>query len=75
MAIRIEHMEITFALRGILRIGWMKALFHQVRPETVNIRNVKNQPPPPDTSLAMFDIQNRSPSFVQSDVKYEPSLP
>jgi hypothetical protein len=53
----------------------MKALFHEVCPETVNIRNVKNQPPPLDTSIAVFEVQNRIPSFVWSDVKYEPSPP
>ena len=56
-------MEITFAPRGILRTVWMKAFFHEVRPETVNIRNVKNQPPPPDTSIAVFEVQNRIPVF------------
>ena len=39
-------MEITFAPRGILRTVWMKALFHEVRPETVNIRNVKKSAAP-----------------------------
>src|SRR5271167_3033674 len=63
MAIRIGHMEITFAPRGILRTVWMKAFFHEVRPETVNIRNVKNQPPPPDTSIAVFEVQHRIPAF------------
>ena len=47
-------MEITFAPRGILRTVWMKALVHEVGPETVNIRNVKNQPPAPNSSIAMF---------------------
>ena len=56
-------MEITFAPRGILRTVWMKAFFHEVRPETVNIRNVKNQPPPPDTSIAVFEVQNRAGVF------------
>ena len=58
-------MEITFAPRGILRTVWMKAFFHEVRPETVNIRNVKNQPPPPDTSIAVFEVQNRIPAFCR----------
>jgi hypothetical protein len=52
-------MEVTFAPRGILRTVWMKAFFHEVRPETVNIRNVKNQTPPPDTSIAVLKVQNR----------------
>src|SRR4029077_8861135 len=39
------------------------ALFHEVRPETVDIRNVKNQPPPPNTSIAVFEVQNRIPVF------------
>jgi hypothetical protein len=56
-------MEITFSPRGILRTLWMKAFFHEVRPETVDIRNVKNQPPPPDTSIAVFEVQNRIPVF------------
>ncbi len=63
MAIRIGQMEITFAPRGILRTLWMKPFFHEVRPETVDIRNVKNQPPPPDTSIAVFEVQNRIPVF------------
>src|SRR6266436_5977071 len=63
MAIRIGHMKITFAPRGILRTVWMKSLFHEVGPETVNIRNVKNQPPPPDTSIAVFEVQHRIPAF------------
>ena len=41
----------------------MKALFHEVGPETVNIRNVKNQPPPLDTSVAVFEVQNRVAVF------------
>ena len=68
-------MEVTFAPRGILRTLWIKAFFHEVRPETVNIRNVKNQPSPPDTSIAFFKVQNRIPAFVRSEVKYEPSPP
>jgi hypothetical protein len=56
MAIRIGQMEITFAPRGILGTLWMKPFFHEVRPETVDIRNVKNQPPPADTSIAVFDF-------------------
>ncbi len=68
-------MEVTFAPRGILRILWMKAFFHEVRPETVNIRNAKNQPPPLDTSITVFKVQNRIPAFVRSEVKYEPSPP
>ena len=66
-------MKITFTPRGIFWAVWIKALFHEVCPETVNIRNVKNQPPPLDTSIAVFEIV--SPSFVRSDVKYEPSPP
>src|ERR1700746_1765067 len=61
MAIRIGHMKITFTPRGILWAVWIKALFHEVCPETVNIRNVKNQPPPLDTSIAVFEVQNRIP--------------
>src|SRR5258708_20248796 len=63
MAIRIGQMEITFAPRGILRTVWMKGLFHEVRQEKVDNRNVKNQPPPPDTSIAVFEVQNRIPVF------------
>ena len=33
MAIGIEHMEITFAPRGILRRVGTKAAFRQVRPK------------------------------------------
>jgi hypothetical protein len=61
MAIRIGHMKITFTPRGIVWAVWIKALFHEVCPETVNIRNVKNQPPPLDTSIAVFEVQNRIP--------------
>jgi hypothetical protein len=32
-----------------------KPLFRKVRPETVNIRNVKNQPPPRNTSKSMVE--------------------
>jgi hypothetical protein len=52
-------MKITFAPRGIVWVVWMKALFHEVCPETINIRNVKNQPPPLDASSAVFEVQNR----------------
>ena len=62
-------MKITFTPRGILWAVWIKALFHEVCPETVNIRNVKNQPPPLDTSVALFEVQNRIPSFVRSGRK------
>ena len=64
MAIRIGHMEITFAPRGILRTVWMKAFFHKVRPETVNMRNVKNQPPPSDTSIAVFEGSESYPRLL-----------
>ena len=63
MAIRIVHMKIAFAPSGIVWAVWMKALFCKVCPETVNIRNVKNQPPPLDTGIAVFEIQNRIPVF------------
>ena len=53
-------MKITFAPRGIMWVVWMKALFHEVFPEMVNIRNVKNQPPPLNASIA-----------VRSEVKCE----
>ena len=56
-------MKITFTPRGIVWAVWIKALFHEVCPETVNIRNVKNQPPPLDTSIAVFEVQNRIPVF------------
>ena len=56
-------MKITFTPRGIVWPVWIKALFHEVCPETVNIRNVKNQPPPLDTSIAVFEVQNRVPVF------------
>ena len=67
MAIWIGHMKVTFAPRGIAWAVWMKALCHEVCPETVNIRNVKNQPPPLDSSIAVFRIV--WPSFMRSDVK------
>ena len=41
MPIGIEHMEITFAPRGILRRLGTKAAFAKVRPKAINIRNVK----------------------------------
>src|SRR5215468_10425213 len=63
MAIRIGHMKIAFTPRGILWAVWIKALFREVCPETVHIRNVKNQPPPLDTSIAVFEVQNRIPVF------------
>ena len=63
MAIRIGHMKITFAPRGIVWVVWMKALFHGVFPEMVNIRNVKNQPPPLNASIAVFEVQDRIPVF------------
>jgi hypothetical protein len=56
-------MKITFAPRGTVVVVWMKALFHEVCPKTVNVRNVKNQAPPLDTSIAVFEIQNRIPVF------------
>ena len=59
MAIRIGHMKITFTPRGILWAVWIKALFHEVCPETVNIRNVENQTPPLGNSIAVFEVQNR----------------
>ena len=68
-------MEVAFAPRGILRTVWMKAFFHEVRPETVNIRNVKNQPSPPDTSIAVFKIQNRIPAFWFDHTQPSPLLP
>jgi hypothetical protein len=62
MAIRIGQIEITFSpYEAVLRTVWMKALFQL--PETVNIRKVKNQPPPSDTNIAVFEVQNRIPAF------------
>ena len=63
MAIRIGHMKIAFAPGGILWAVWMEAFFHQVCPETVDIRNVKDQPPPLDIGIAVFEVQNRVPVF------------
>jgi hypothetical protein len=56
-------MKITFTPRGIVWVVWMKALFHEVFPEMVNIRNVKNQPPPLNASIAVFEVQDRIPVF------------
>src|ERR1700746_2418212 len=49
--------------RGIVWVVWMKALFHEVFPEMVNIRNVKNQPPPLNASIAVFEVQDGIPVF------------
>jgi hypothetical protein len=56
MAIRIGHMEIALAPRGVLRSVWMKALLRKIRPATVNVRDVKNQPPPLEARLALFEV-------------------
>jgi hypothetical protein len=56
-------MEITFPPRGILRTVWMKALLDEGRPESVNVGNVENYPPPPHAHLAVFEVQNRIPSL------------
>jgi hypothetical protein len=56
-------MKVTFTPRGIVWAVWIKALFREVCPETVNIRNVKNQSPPLNTSIAVFEVQNRIPVF------------
>jgi hypothetical protein len=58
-----------------VRVVWIKALLQEVCPETVNIRNVQNQPPPLNASIAVFEVQNRIPAFVRSEVKCEPSPP
>ena len=63
MAIRIVHMKIAFAPSGIVWAVWMKPLFREARPETVNIGNVKNQSPPLNTSIAMFEVQDRVAVF------------
>src|SRR5260370_23993235 len=63
MANGIVDMKITFDARGIAWAGWMKALFPEVCPETVNVRNVKNQRPPVVTSMAVFEVQNRIAAF------------
>jgi hypothetical protein len=66
-------MKIALAPRGIAWAVWMKALFHEVCPETVNVRNVKNQPPPVFTTIAVFEVQNRIPVFCGlSSPKIEP---
>ena len=63
MAIGIGHMKIAFAPRAIAWAIRMKAFFREVCPESVNIRNVKNQPPPLAISMAVFEVQNRIPVF------------
>jgi hypothetical protein len=59
MAIRIAQRKITLAPRGVAWTVWIKALLLEVCPETVNIGNVKNQPSPLDSRIAMFEVQNR----------------
>jgi hypothetical protein len=56
-------MKITFTPRGILWAVWIKALFREVRPETINIGNVKNQSAPLDTRIAPFEVQNHITVF------------
>jgi hypothetical protein len=69
-------MEITFAPRGILRTLWMKAFFHEVRPETVdNQKREKSAAPHRILALPCSRFRIVFPSFVRSDVKYELSLP
>ena len=41
----------------------MKAFFREVRPEAVDIGNVKNQSSPLDTGIAVFEVQNRASVF------------
>ena len=40
-----------------------ESLFREVRPEAVNIGNVKNQSSPLDTGIAVFEVQNRASVF------------
>ena len=60
MAVGIEHVEVAFAPRGILRRVWTKTIFAKVRPHTVNIGDVKDQSAPPNAGIAFFEVQNRS---------------
>ena len=63
MAIGIEHVEITFAPRGILRSVGAEAHCRKMRPTTVNVRNVEDQPTPAKTRITFFEVQNRSSLF------------
>ena len=57
--IGIEHMEITFAPRGILRRLGTKAAFAKVRPKAINIRNVEDKPPPANSGIAFLEVTQR----------------
>ena len=56
MAIRIKHVEITFAPGSILRRVWTESVFREVRPNTVNIGDVEDQPPPAYPGIPLFKV-------------------
>ena len=60
MSVRIEHVEVAFAPRGILRPVWTKAVFAKVRPKAIDIRDVENQSAPASAGIALLKIQNGS---------------
>jgi hypothetical protein len=64
MAIRIGHMKITFTSQGILWAVWIKALFHEVCPEMVNIRNFAISEPNSKNRASKVLLL---PMLVQSD--------
>src|SRR6266849_10537855 len=52
-------MEIPFSPGGISRDFGMKSCFFQMIPESVDIRNVENQPTPASHRLTLFQIEDR----------------
>src|SRR5260370_6990435 len=52
-------MEILFSPGGVSRDFGMKSCFFQVIPESVDIRDVENQPTPASHRLTLFQIQDR----------------
>src|SRR5207245_7650315 len=60
VAIRIGHMEISFAPRSVLRTLRMKSFFPQVCPDRIHVRNVEDQPPPISHGMTLFQIEDEA---------------
>src|SRR6184192_1929299 len=58
MPIRVEHVEIPFAPRSILRLFGLESQLVEASPERVHIRDMEDEPTPAVNRLTLLQIEN-----------------
>ena len=56
MSVRVEHVEIPFAPRSILRLFRLEPQFVEASPERVHIRHMEDEPTPAVDRLTLLQM-------------------